>query len=154
MPLKVTYVANEELPAADLNEANTQTNANTVAIAALSPATVLEGTTTDATPAELESGVSVSANSVSVFDISVVAGDNSSSKGWNFKGTIRRDGAGNTSLGGVDKKTSFGEDDAAASWDVDVTADDTTETLDVIVTGQAATTIKWKAAILISKITF
>jgi len=154
MALKTDYAPNEELPAADVNAANEQVNANEAAIAALSGGVELEGTTTDATPTELESGVAIDASSVSEFDIQVVAGDNVSSKGWNFKGTIKRDGAGNTALGGSVKKTSFGEDDLAADWDVNVTADDTEETLVVTVTGEAVTTIKWKASISISKITF
>ena len=116
--------------------------------------TMLDGTTTDDTPAELESGIPITASSLFGFDIQVVAGDNISAKAWNFKGTIKRDGSDNTALGGAVNKTSFGEDDAAAAWDVNVTADDTAETLIVTVTGEAATTIKWKATISISKITF
>lgn len=150
MSLKTDYAPNDELLAADVNAANEQVNANEAAIAALEGGVKLEGTTADATPTELESGVAIDADSVSVFDIQVVAGNNVSAKGWNFKGTIRRDGAGNTSLGGAVKKSSFGEDDAFAAYDVNVTADDVAETLVVTVTGAG----KWKASISLDKITF
>lgn len=117
------------------------------------------GQTTDATPTEIfiDGGATrlvIPANTTRTFEIKAVAGDNTSAKSWAFNGSIRRDGANNTSLGGAVKKTSFGEDDAASTWNVAVTADDTNEALIITVTGQAAKTIKWKAAASVSDVTF
>lgn len=118
------------------------------------------GTTTDATPAEIfingvaDSRLVISANTTKTFEIKIVAGDNVSAKSWNISGSIRRDGANNTALGGAVKKTSFGEDDAASGWDVTVTADNTNEALIITVTGEAAKTIKWKASASVSDVTF
>lgn len=61
-------------------------------------------------------------------------------------GTIRRDGAGNTLLvGTVDELNR--DDEGSGTWTVVVTADDTTEALQIEVTGEGAHTINWTAAV-------
>jgi hypothetical protein len=79
------------------------------------------------------------------FQIEITAGDGTDGKSWRITGTIKRDGAGNTTLSGQVKKTSFGEDDGADTWNAQVEADDTNEALIIKITGQVAKTIKWRA---------
>ena len=59
---------------------------------------------------------------------------------------IKRDGANNTALVGTVQ--TIGTDiESNAAWDVEVTADDTNEALQIAVTGAAATTIRWVARV-------
>lgn len=117
------------------------------------------GETTDAAPTEIfidggATRLTIAADTTCSFDIKIVAADNTSAKAWNFSGGIKRDGAGNTSLSGAVKKTSFGEDDAAASWNVNVTADDANEALKIEVVGEVGKSIKWKAEAALFSVTF
>lgn len=55
---------------------------------------------------------------------------------------IKRDGANNTVL--VGSVQTIGTDiESDAAWDVTIDADDTNESVRVLVTGAAATTIRW-----------
>jgi hypothetical protein len=59
---------------------------------------------------------------------------------------IKRDGANNTALVGT-VQTVGTDIESNAAWDVEVTADDTNEALQIAVTGAAATTIRWVARV-------
>jgi len=110
-----------------------------------------EGSTANATPTEIYCGgtanqrFTVRASSVLVFTIHIGARDNTSGDcaAYEFKGAIKRDGAGNTAIMGTVNKTIVAEDDA--TWDVAVTADDTNEALIITVTGDASNTVQWVA---------
>lgn len=108
------------------------------------------GDTTNNTPKEIfcagrnNERCTVRASSVLAFKITVTARDNTANEiaMYTFEGCIKRDGANNTTMG-VCNKTVVYEDDA--SWDCDVTADDTNEALIITVTGDAANTVQWVA---------
>jgi hypothetical protein len=86
----------------------------------------------------------VRASSVLSFTLQVTARDNTSGDCavYHFKGGIKRDAAGNTTLLTTTKDV-IHEDDV--SWDVAVTADDTNEALMITVTGDADNTVQWAA---------
>ena len=106
--------------------------------------------TADNTPIEMRAGGQVSQrynikeNSCVTFTILVSARDNTSGDcaAYKFEGLIKRDGANNTTMSVVNK-TVIHEDDA--SWDCNVTADDTNESLKIEVTGDASNTVRWVA---------
>lgn len=64
---------------------------------------------------------------------------------YTFVGGIRRDNAGNTALVGSVTKVVVAEDTGA--WDVNVTANDSLESLVVTVTGAASNEILWEAKV-------
>ncbi len=68
---------------------------------------------------------------------------------WFVKGTARIDGAGAVTILGVPTVESIGADVGAATWAVDVVASPfgAPAVLGVVVTGAAATTIHWSAAV-------
>lgn len=76
------------------------------------------------------------------FKIMVTARDDTTGDcaAYLFDGLIKRDNANNTTLC-VCNKTVLHEDDD--TWDCDVAADDTNETLQITVTGDADNTVKW-----------
>jgi len=63
-----------------------------------------------------------------------------------LKGALKRYGGTSSFVGGSYQEELF-EDTGAASWDAYVQADDPNDELDLIVVGQAATTINWTATI-------
>ena len=68
------------------------------------------------------------------------------------RGIIKRDGANNTTLVGAVDSVYTNETNAA--WDIDVSADDTNESLKVTVTGAAATNIRWVAKVELTEVLF
>lgn len=68
---------------------------------------------------------------------------------WIFDGAIDRNGA-TTALVAPVSKSILAKDSAA--WDVDVTADDTNESLKIEVTGENAKTIRWVARIELTEV--
>ena len=117
---------------------------------------VPRATTTDATPTEilLDSffPVSVAAGRTVAFQIQVAArSDAGETAGYEFSGVIENVG-GTTALVGSPVVTMLAEDDAA--WEVTVAADDATDSLSVVATGEAATTIRWVAAVRTAEVAF
>jgi hypothetical protein len=80
-----------------------------------------------------------------------VDGNNIESAAHKFEGAIRRFGLANTTaIVGTVTKTVLAEDTAA--WDADVDADTTNGALRILVTGQAAKTIRWVARIELAEV--
>jgi len=117
---------------------------------------VLRRETTDATPVrfclDVDSGYLVlPASTTWVFHVFVVArSDAGVSAGYEFKGVIDRDGSNNTALVGSVTKTVLAEDDAA--YDCNVSANDTYESLEILMTGKAATNIRWVATVHLTEV--
>ena len=103
------------------------------------------GTTTNATPLNLTSGLTVPTNSAMTFHALVVGRDASGNvASWKVEGGIKR-GAGTASIVDVLINSLIAADTSAAVWDVSAVA--STNDLVVQVTGAAATSINWKAKI-------
>ena len=108
------------------------------------------GSTSNATPTEIYAGgystskFEIRSKSVLSFELQVCARDNTTGDCaiYHFKGGIKRDGSGNTTLLSLTKEV-IHEDDA--SWDCDVTADDTNDSLKIEVTGDATNIVQWAA---------
>jgi len=117
---------------------------------------VLRRETTDATPVmfclDVDSDYLVlPASTTWVFHVFVVArSDAGVSAGYEFRGVIKRDGSNNTSLVGSVTKTVLGEDTSAL--DCNVSADDTNESLEILMTGKAATNIRWVATVHLTEV--
>ena len=119
---------------------------------------VLNASTTNATATEMGTGYGalsrmvVRASTTWAFEITVAARsdggvDNAT---YMYRGMIKRDASNNTTLvGTVDN---FYTNETNAAWDVAVTADDTTESLKVMVTGAAATNINWTAKVILTEV--
>ena len=76
-------------------------------------------------------------------------------KAWEFRGAIKRGAnAASTTLVGSVIKDVLAYDAGAAAWDVDFTADTTNGALQVKVTGQASTTIRWVCKIETTEMAF
>ena len=117
---------------------------------------VPRATTTDATPTEilLDSffPLSVAADRTIAFQIQVAArSDAGETAGYEITGVIENVG-GTTALVGTPTVTVLGEDDPA--WGVTVAADDAADSLSVVATGAAATTIRWVAAVRSAEVAF
>lgn len=108
--------------------------------------------TTNATPAYLPaayyggSRFKIREESVLAFRITVVGRDNIADEiaMYTFEGAIKRDNANNTTMV-ICNKTVVHEDDA--TWDCNVTADDTNEALAITVTGDANNAVRWAAVL-------
>jgi hypothetical protein len=119
---------------------------------------VLGIATTNATPTELttESGATsrmvIRASTTWAFEITVAARSDGGVDNamYMYRGMIKRDASNNTVLVGTVDNFYTNETDAA--WDVAVTADDTTESLKVMVTGAAATNINWTAKVILTEV--
>lgn len=74
--------------------------------------------------------------------------------GWIFKGAIRSDGSGNTSIIGVGVTAESWLDAAMSGASADVVANDTTNSLDIRVTGLSGKNIRWVAVIDISQVCY
>lgn len=112
------------------------------------------GSTTDATAVELNldatatNRMTIAANTMVIADIMI--GGNSTAGGkasfWHYHVAIRRDGSNNTSLVGaveqIGTTQAFG---SPSGWGVTIDNDDTNESLRVRVTGEASTTVAWRA---------
>ncbi len=114
------------------------------------------GSTTDATAnvqLNLDAGsvgdrFTIASNTLVIADILV--GGNSTAGGkasfWHYHVAIRRDGSSNTSIvGAVEQIGTTQEFGSPSGWGVTIDADDSTESLRVRVTGEASTTITWRA---------
>lgn len=122
--------------------------------------------TTDATTTVLRSDVSATGstnqltlanNSAYVVKGSVIAtvtgGGNT--KAWTFEGAIKRGAnAAATSIVGAFAVNTIAADAGASTWTIAVSADTTNGTLQVQVTGQAATTIRWVCKLESTEVTF
>jgi hypothetical protein len=111
--------------------------------------------TTNATPALLVADGQTSAANTNIqsgstvgFRGTVVARQSSgtNSSVWKIEGVIRNN-AGTTALIGTPTVTLVAQDAGASAWAVAITANNTTDMLDVTVTGVAATNIRWVADI-------
>ena len=71
-----------------------------------------------------------------------------------YKGAIKRTTAGVTSLVTSVIDETIAEDVGAAAWTVDFVANDTTDVLDIKVTGEAAHTIEWKVETVFSEVIY
>lgn len=77
----------------------------------------------------------------------------SESKGWEVMVVVKRDaGVATVALVGTQMKTTIGFTPAAASWDVNFSADTTNGALRVEVTGQAAKTINWTVGLAFAEV--
>lgn len=74
--------------------------------------------------------------------------------GWIFKGAIRSDGSGNTAIIGVGVTAESWLDTAMSGASADVVANDTTNSLDIRVTGLSGKNIRWVAVIDISQVCY
>ena len=125
--------------------------------------------TEDATPTLMRinqsSSVTLPASRNWVFKAHIVARQSTSSPGnvgdsafWMISGGIKRDDSNNTALIGTpdgDGTPGANNRDAnAAAWDVTVSANDSTESLDFTVTGEADKSIRWVARIDIVEVGF
>jgi len=114
---------------------------------------VLRNQTTDATQTELfadgsSADISVASDSTVFFRASIVArrtdADNESAA-YTIEGCIDNN-AGTTALvGGLGTKTIVAEDTSA--WDVTISADNTNDGINILVTGEASKTIRWVARV-------
>jgi len=115
--------------------------------------------TTDATQTTLLAGATnivIPADTTWAFSALVSArsdeADGNNCAAWELKGLLKRDEAGNTAIVGVVSITDIAADTDAMPWDVDCVANDTNESLDIRVTGEAATNIRWVAKVDISQV--
>lgn len=116
-----------------------------------------EGTTTDGTPLILADSLPVPSNNAINFKIRLVAlqsaGTGAGSTWFHeFLGTIKNIG-GTTTLSIITENT-IQEDAGAALWDGAIAANDTTDVLEISVTGEAAKTINWKAHIYYTQVSY
>ena len=130
--------------------------------------TIYQKQTTDATATSIGTNIYASASSTSRrvtlpnnsafgFRITVVAAVTSGgdSSMWTLEGLIKRgSNAASTTIVGSVTKTRIANDSGASAWDVDVTANTSYGYLDVTVTGQASTTIRWVAKIETTELSF
>jgi len=123
----------------------------------------LYAATTDATQTTLAlpgggSWLTLPADASWVFSVMVIGrsdeSDGNDSAAYRIEGCIARDESSNTALVGSVTKTVIAESAGATAWDVTVEANDTNESLDVKVTGEAATNIKWVARVDIAQIIY
>lgn len=77
----------------------------------------------------------------------------SAGAGWIFKGAIRSDGSGNTAILGTVTEESW-KDTSMSSTSANVVANDTTNSLDIRVTGLSGKNIRWVAVIDISQVCY
>lgn len=112
--------------------------------------------TTDATQTTLPLSQSITSDSIQSFVIRITAIEPATGDSWfrEYKGAIKNI-SGTTSIVGVGVPyDSYAEDTGAATWDVSVEANDSTDALDIKVTGEAAHTIEWYSSTVFNEITF
>jgi len=120
---------------------------------------VLRQSTTDATPTEVicntSSNITLTAEYMYLFDCDIVARHTTSDVNacWNLKFGIQRgSSASTTRIVGTPILTTYGVDNDAIAWDVQVSADTTNGRPKIEVVGQAATTIRWTVNARITKV--
>lgn len=111
--------------------------------------------TADTNASDVGNSLVMPAETTWAFDIQVAAYNDTDklSAGYFFKGVVRRNAADGTVLLGIPDKSVF-EEGAMSGCDCTVEADDTTETLKVLVTGLAGKTIRWAATIRMTQVSF
>jgi len=121
---------------------------------------ILRALTSNATPAEMfidgsAIRLALANNSCYTFSILVTARRTDTTgggAGYRFDGVIRRDAtAGTTTLVGTPAKQVLGETNSA--WDVVLSADTTNGSIKLMVTGEAAKTIRWVANVTTAEVT-
>ena len=118
------------------------------------------GETSNATPKEIFLGgvnnarFDIESESVASFEIQIIARDNVADHGafYTVSGAIKRDGSNNSALLTAFTKTVVHEDDN--SWDVAVAVNDTTDALEITVTGDATNPVRWGAAGRFTEVSF
>jgi hypothetical protein len=108
---------------------------------------LIKETTTTATPSSIAVGSSIPVNASWCFNILISARRtdvDGESAAYELKGCLDNN-TGTTALVGSITKYVIAEDTPA--WDVDATADDTSDVLLITFTGETAKTIKWTASI-------
>ena len=112
--------------------------------------------TVDATVPDPGNTCMLGNNSCNTFSVLVSArSSGGDAKGWKIEGVIKRGAnAAATALVGAPVVTVLGADAGAAAWTVAAVADTTRGSLEIDVTGAAATTIRWVARISLSEVTF
>lgn len=127
---------------------------------------IFKAATTDATPTEVTSSVIgsgrlvIPASKTWLVEINVVARSSggTSNAGFVRRAMIKRDASNNTALIGSVQTigTDIGSNAGSppAGWAISVVADDTSESLDVEVTGAAATNIRWVCVFKIVEVTY
>jgi hypothetical protein len=110
------------------------------------------GTTTDATQTTLSDSKAITSNTVLAFTCKITASEAATGDVWvhEIKGAVKNV-SGTTSL--VDGTTDelIAEDTGAANWEVSIEANDTTDVLDIKVTGEASHTIDWTVVMIFSE---
>jgi hypothetical protein len=116
---------------------------------------IQEVTTTDDTQTTMSNSYSITSDSVNTFKTRITAIEGATGDVWvhEFKGSIKNL-SGTTTL--VDDVTNelIAEDTGAAAWSVTMEANDTSDVLDIKVTGEASHTIKWRAETIFDELTF
>lgn len=113
------------------------------------------GQTTTAAQLTLTGSKSVSNNSILSFIIRITAIEPATGAGYchELRGTIKNIG-GTTSLVDTITDEQIAEDAGAVNWSVDAAANDGSDVLDILVTGEAGKTIIWKSETAFSEIKF
>ncbi|HOM27149.1 MAG TPA: hypothetical protein PKV21_06550, partial [bacterium] len=117
---------------------------------------VVYASTSDATPTTLRLGdsyyVTIPQNTSWGFTAYVVARSSTGSSAyWELKGLIKR-GTGSPSIVGTVSKTKIAGDSDTSSWDVDVQADTTNNSLNIVATGVSGVSIHWVATINLTEV--
>lgn len=111
--------------------------------------------TTDATQTTLPTSRAVTSNTVQSFVTRVTAIEGATGDVWSyeFRGAVKNL-AGTTTLVDTVWSQEIAEDVGATLWSVSIEANDTTDVLDIKVTGEAAHTIEWYASTIFNEVTF
>jgi hypothetical protein len=107
-------------------------------------------TTSDATPTKLANSITLATDTVRHFEATVIGREAATGdiQVYKFKGAIKNI-AGTTTIVDAVSSESIAEDLGTATWGVPtVTADDSVDTLEITVTGEAAHTIKWESTLI------
>jgi hypothetical protein len=115
---------------------------------------IMGGRTTDATPTEIffndgSSVIDVASGSTMKFKATFVATDGSDTAAFTYTGLIQNI-SGTTSLIGSNILETLAQD-SGNDWSAEVTADDASDYLKIVVTGEASTTIDWTVFLEISE---
>lgn len=108
--------------------------------------TIATATTTDATPTVIKA-ISVAADKTISIDVDVIGNKASTATkaAYRLIGSFYRNGSGNVTA--ISDTVSLTTDEADTDWDVSLVANTSNQTIDVTITGKAATTIAWSAKI-------
>jgi len=122
---------------------------------------VLRATTIDATSVQMylnnssSTKLTIPTDTAWAFDIHVIAAEQGMAniKEFERKGCIVNDG-GTVSISTVDTLATDRTVGSPGAWDVTVQADDTNNTLDINITGEAATNIRWVAEVRVVEVSY